>query len=282
VVEVGSTPPSSLPLDLPPPPIGISSEVALMEAATSEYEDVSNSLSPHIPMAQASFLKDKAISLLFGATVQTYFGPVITGTTQQQEDGIEDDIVRVGTPEVTFVSDDLLSLFKSGFHRVGLKGYDQMPFEFSSRVRTFFQSLGQSDGGPSSSALFSVDSLKSKAVGFLSRATPVQYILENPVEDATTTSLPASDEFATQTEDRVIGFVGNMDVGELKPDTSIKYASYTCPTDIHLWYKHPVDKDGDGRRLGGLTKWINRVLLASSNDTRDRSSMKVSEASGDW
>lgn len=273
-------PPASLPLDLPPPPpsMGIVGEVAI-EEASSEYEDISSSFSPHTPKALASFLKDNAASLLRGATVQTF---LLSPDSKEGEEDV-DGIVRVGTPEVASGSDDSLSSFKSGFHRVELIGYDQMPFGFSGRVRTLFQSLGHSDGGPSSSTFFSMASLKSKAVGFLSGATPAQDIFEKSVEeDTTSVSLSISDEFATQTEDRVNGFVGNMDVGELKRNTSIKYASCTCPTDVHLRYKHPADKDGDGQHLGGLTKWINHFLLASSNDNRDGSCMKVSEASGDW
>ena len=262
---MGNTPPSSPPLDLPPPPIDIFREVAI-EEVSSGYEDVD----PHTPKALASFLKDKAVSLLRGATVQTYFGPVYTSTAQQQGGDLDGIVRGVGTPEV--------ASFKSGFHRVGLKGYDQMPSEFSGRVRSLFQSLGQLDGGLSLSA-----SLGSKAVGFLSKATSVQDIFEKSVEDATV-SESISDDFAAQTDVRSTGFVGNMEVGELKPDTSINYDSCTCPTDVHLRYKHLVDdKDGDGQRLEGLTKWIKRVLLlASSNDTRDGFCMIVSEASRDW
>ena len=222
---------------------------------------------------------DKAASLLRGATVQTF---LLSPDSEEGEEDLDDGIARVGTAEVASGSIDSLPLFKLGFHRVGLKGYDQLPFEFSGRVRTLFQSLSQLDGGPSSSAFFSMAYLKTKAVGFLSGATPVQDIFEKSVEDATTISMSASDEFASQTEVRIIGFVGNMDVSELKPDTSINYNSCTCPTDVQLQYKYPVDKDGDGQHLGGLTKWIDRFLLASSDDTHDGSCMKVSEASGDW
>ena len=272
MVEVGNTPPSSLPLGLPPP-IDFFGEVAV-EEVSSEYEEVD----PHTPMARASFLKDNAASLLRGATVQTF---LLSPDSKEGEDDLDDIIVEKPEGVSIFGSDDLLSLSKSGFHLVGLKGYDQMPFKFSGRVCTLFQSLGQLDGGPSSSAFFSMASLGSKAVGFLSGATPVQDIFEKSDEGATTVSESASDEFATQTEDYIIGFVSNMDVGELKPDTSINYDSCTCPTNMHLRYKHFV-KDGYGQCLGGLTKWINRVLLASSNDNRDGSCMKVSEASGDW
>jgi len=251
VVEVGNIPPSSLPLDLPPP-LDIFGEVTVV---------------------------DKAISLLRGATVQTF---LLSPDSKEGEEDLDDGIVRVGTPEVASGSDDSLSSFKSGFHRVGFKGYDQMPFELSGRVRTLFQSLGQLDGGPSSSAFFSMASLGSTAVGFLSGSTSVQDIFEKSVEDATTVSESISDEFATQTETRVNGFVGNMDVAELKCNTSNNYGSCTCPADVHLRYKCPVDKDGDVQHLGGLTKWINHFLLASSNDNRDGSCMKVSEASGDW
>ena len=273
---MGNTPLSSPPLGLLPPPIDIFGDVAI-EEVSSEYDDISSSFSPHTLKALASFLKDKTISLLSGATVQTYFGPVNTRTTQD----LDNIIVEKPEGVSIFGSDDLLSLFKSVFHRV-LKGYDQIPFEFSVRVRTLFHSLGLSDGGPSSSAFFSMASLGRKAADFLSRATPVRDILENPIKDAATAFKSISDEFVAQTEDRVIGFVGNMDVGELKPDTSVKYASYTCPTDMQLQYKHPVDKDGYGQRLGGLTKWINRVLRALSSDARDGSYMKVNEDSGDW
>ena len=226
---MGNTPLSSPPLGLPLPPIDIVGEVAL-EEASSEYEDISSSFSPHTPKARLSFLKDKAVSLLFGATVQTYFGPVYISTAQQQG-GDLDDIVHVGTPEGVSVSRsvDLLSLF---------------------------QSLGQSDGGPSSSAFFSMAPLGNKAVGFLSGATPDQDIFE----DATTVSESISDDFATQTEDRGNEFVGDMDVGELIRDTSNNYAS----------------------TFGGLTKWINRFLLASGNDNRDGFCMKVNEATGYW
>ena len=276
MVEVGNTPPSSLPLGLPPP-IDFFGEVAL-EEASSEYEDISSSFSPHTPKALASFLKDKAVSLLSGANVQaSLLGP----DTKEGKEDLDDGIVRVGIPEVASGSDDLLTSFKSGYHHVGFKGYDQMPFEFSGHARTLFQSLGRLDGGPLSSTFFSVASLGSKAAGFLSGATPVQDIFEKSDEVATTVSESASDEFATQTEDYIIGFVSNMDVGELKPDTSINYDSCTCPTNMHLRYKHFV-KDGYGQCLGGLTKWINRVLLASSNDNRDGSCMKVSEAYGEW
>jgi len=268
-VEVGNTPPSSLPLD-PPPPIDIFREVAI-DVVSSEYEDISSSFLPHTPMARASFLKVKATSLLRGATFQTFLlGP---DSKEGEEDLDGSSIVPVGTP-------DLLSLSKSGFHLVELKGYGQMPFEISGRVRTLFQSLGHSGGGPSSSAFFSMASLGSKAVDFLSGATPVQDIFEKSDEVATTVSESISDDFAAQTED--CRFIGNMDVGELKPDTSINYDSCTCPTDVHLRYKLPADKDGDVRHLGGLTKWINHFLLASSNDNRDGSCMKVSEASEDW
>ena len=274
MVEVGNTPPSSLPLGLPPP-IDFFGEVAV-EEVSSEYEEVD----PHTPMARASFLKDNAASLLRGATVQTF---LLSPDSKEGEEDLDDIIVEKPEGVSIFGSDDLLSLSKSGFHLVGLKGYDQMPFKFSGRVCTLFQSLGQLDGGPSSSAFFSMASLGSKAVGFLSGATPVQDIFEKSDEGATTVSESASDEFVAQTEDyHIIGFVGNMDVGELKPDTSVKYASCTCPTDIQLQCKHRVDKDGDGQRLGRLTKWINRVLLASSDDTHDGFCMKVSESSGDW
>ena len=175
------------------------------------------------PVARASFLKDKAASLLRGATFQTFLLGPDSKEREKDLDGIS--IVRVGTPEVSSGSDDLLSLSKSGFHLVGLKGYGQMPFEFSGRVRTLFQSLGHSDGGLSSSAFFSMASLGSKAIGFLSGATPVQDIFEKSDEVATTVSEYASDEFATQTEDYIIefvGFVGNMD------------AICTRPTDMQL------------------------------------------------
>jgi len=241
-----------------------------------EYKDISSSFSPHTHMARASFLKDKAVSLLRGATVQTF---LVSLDSKEGEEDLDDCIVLVGTPKVASGSADSLSSFKSGFQHVGLKGYDQMTFEISGRVRTLFQSLGQSDGGPSSSAFFSMASLRSKTVGFLSGANPVQDIFEKSVEDTSTVSLSASDEFSTQTED--CRFIGNMDVGELKPDTSINYDSCSCPTDVHLWYKHLVDKDGDGQRLG-LTKWTKRVLLTSSSDARDGYCMIVSEASGDW
>ena len=127
-MEVGNTPPS-LSLGLPPP-IVISGEVAV--DVSSEYEEVNT----HTPKAWASFLKDKSASLLHGATVQTYFGPVNTSTTQQEED-FDDGIVCVGTLSVSV---DLLPSFKSGF-QVGFKGYDQVTKDVSSRVRTIFQSL---------------------------------------------------------------------------------------------------------------------------------------------
>ena len=63
------------------------------------HEDISSSFSPHTLKAQASFLKDKAVSLLSGATFHTYFGPVDTSTQQQQqqqEEDLDDDIVRDG------------------------------------------------------------------------------------------------------------------------------------------------------------------------------------------
>ena len=131
---MGNIPPSSPPLGLPPPPIDIFGEV---EEVPSEYEDVD----PRTPKALASFLKDKAVSLLRGATVQTF---LLSPDSKEGEDLDGSSIDPVGTP-------DLLSLSKSGFHLVELKGYGQMPFEFSGRVRTLFQSLDQSDGGPSSS-----------------------------------------------------------------------------------------------------------------------------------
>ena len=144
---MGNTPPSSPPLGLPPP-IGISSEVALMEAS-SEYDDIS------------SWAEE---------------GVSISG------------------------SDDLLS----GFH------HDQL-FEFSGRFRTtLFQSLGQSDGGPLPSTLFSMASLKS-IVSFLSSGSNIEPnlgIIQDDIfeKDATT-------------EVCIIGLVSNMDVGELKPET---------------------------------------------------------------
>jgi len=103
---VGNTPPSSLPLDLPPPR-GIVGEVAI-EEASSEYEDISSSFSPHTPKALASFLKDKAVSSLRGATVQTYFGPVN-----------EDAVCCEKTADSGSVSVDLLPRFKSGFQHDG-------------------------------------------------------------------------------------------------------------------------------------------------------------------
>lgn len=226
---MGNTPPSSPPLGLPPP-IGISSEVALMEAS-SEYDDISSSFSTHTPKARASFIKDKAVRLLRGATIQAYFGPVYTSTTQEGEEGL-DDIVRVGTLHV------------------GFKGYDRMPFEFSF--------LGQ----------FSMASLKS-IVSFLSSGSIEPNLEPGIIQDIF--------EKDATTEVCMIGFVSNMNVCELKPGTS----SCTCPTDIQLRYKHPVE-DGYGQRLGGLTKWINSVLLASSDNTRNVFCMKVSETFGNW
>ena len=166
----------------------------------------------------AYFIKDRTTSLLSRAFAQRYLDP------QRQQGDYEDGIVRDGTPEGVSVSrsNDFLLSFKSGFHLVGLKGYGQMPFEISGRVRTLFQSLGHSDGGPSSSAFFSLASLGSKAVDFLSGATPVQDIFEKSDEVATTVSESVSDEFATQTEDYIIRFVGNMD------------AICTCLTDMQL------------------------------------------------
>jgi len=136
-VEVGNTPAPSFPLGLPPPPIGISSELALMDAsASSEYEDISNSFSPHAPVARASFLKDKAASLLRGATVQAFLlGPNSNRTTQQEE-GLDDDgIVRgVGTLKVAPGSVDLFPSFNSGFQLVGSKGYDKATKDVSGRI----------------------------------------------------------------------------------------------------------------------------------------------------
>ena len=85
MVEVGNTPPSSLPLGLPPP-VDIFGEVSvdMLEydkvddsfLTSSEYEEANHSFSPpQAPKALVSFLKDNAVSLLSGATVQTYFGP---------------------------------------------------------------------------------------------------------------------------------------------------------------------------------------------------------------
>ena len=70
-----------------------------------------------------SFIKNRTTSLLSRATVQNYLD-----LQQQQEEGIEDGIVRVGTPEVASGSgsDDL---FPSGY-QFGFKGYDQMPFDY--------------------------------------------------------------------------------------------------------------------------------------------------------
>ena len=122
-MEVGNTPPSSLPLGLPPP-IDIFGEVAV-EEVSSEYEDISSSFSSHTPMARASFLKDKAVSLLSGGTVQTYFGPFYTSTTQEREEDL-DHIVHVGTPGGVSVSgsaDFLLPHFKSGL-QVEFKRYE--------------------------------------------------------------------------------------------------------------------------------------------------------------
>lgn len=65
---MGNTPPSSLPLGLPPPSIDILGGVAVNVS-------LDHSLTPR---ALASFLKDTAVSLLFGATVQTYFSPIYT------------------------------------------------------------------------------------------------------------------------------------------------------------------------------------------------------------
>ena len=162
---------------------------------------------------------------------------------------------KIGPCVSIFGSDDLLSLSKSGFHLVGLKGYDQMPFKFSGRVCTLFQSLGQLDGGPSSSAFFSMASLGSKAVGFLSSGSNIEPNLDP------TTNQDIFEKDVT-TEVRVIGFIGNKDDD-----------SCTCPTDVHLRCKHPADKDGD-QCLGGLTKLIDRV------NTLDGSG--ISENSGDW
>ena len=72
-----NTPPS-LPLGLPPP-LDISGEVAV--DVSSEYEEVNT----HTPQAWASFLKDKSVSLLCGATAQTFLGPVNTGTAQEED-----------------------------------------------------------------------------------------------------------------------------------------------------------------------------------------------------
>ena len=72
-------------------------------------------------MARASFLKDKAVSLLRGATVQTF---LVSPDSKEGEEDLDDGIVRDGTPEAASGFVDLLSLPKSGFHCVGLKGYD--------------------------------------------------------------------------------------------------------------------------------------------------------------
>ena len=116
---------------------------------------------------------------------------------------------------------------------------------------------------------FSMASLGSKAVGLLSSGSNIEPNLDP------TTNQDIFEKDVT-TEVRVIGFIGNKGVGGLKPDTSINYDSCTCPTDMHLRYKTPVDKDGDDQCLGGLTKLIDRV------NALDGSGMKVSENSGDW
>ena len=185
MVEVDNTPPSLLPLGLPPPNV-ISVEVATKERS-SEYEEVDSSISTHTPKTRASFLKDKAVSLLRGVTAQSYLD-----LQQQEEEDLENGIVHVGTPEVAscYVSDDLLSPFKSGFQLVGFKGYYQATKDVSGHVRTLFESTlspfsklktkifanGQSDGDTSSSALFSMASLESKATSFLSGAIVQSYL----------------------------------------------------------------------------------------------------------
>lgn len=211
MVELGSTPPSSLPLGLPPPPIDISKEVTLVEASP-KYEEVDT----RTPKARgASFLKDKTFCLLSGATTQSYFGPVHTRTKQG------DCIVHVGTPEV------LLPTFGSRFQLDGFEGY-QTTKDFSGRIRGLFQYLPL----------------------FLKRKTPS--FVNGQLDGDPAISM------STQTKVR-IGSVGNMDVGELKPNTE---------------YEHPVDENGCGQNLGGLTKWINHF-------TCDGFCMKVSESSGD-
>ena len=218
-----NTPPS-LPLGLPPP-LDISGEVAV--DVSSEYEEVNT----HTPQAWASFLKDKSVSLLCGATAQTFLGPVNTGTAQEEDLDDDGSIVRgVGTLKVASGSVDLFPSFNSGFQLVGSKGYDKATKDVSGRI--------------------SVDNV----------------------------TLSVSDE---EKEDHIIGFVRNekqkiiscnVDGGEFKPSTSVGFDSYTCP-----YPKHTVDKDGDSQRR--MTKWINRVLLVSSDDTCGLS--KVSEVSGD-
>ena len=115
MVEVGNTPPSSLPLGLP-----------LGEVAVNVSLDSDHSLLPRTPMARVSFLKDKVASLLRGAAVQTYFGPD-NSNTNQQEEGVDYSIVCVGISKVASgsVYDEL---FDSGFHHVEFRGYYQMYF----------------------------------------------------------------------------------------------------------------------------------------------------------
>ena len=251
-----------------------------------EYEEVA----PNIPKARgASFLKDKTISLLSGATPQMYFGPVNTSTIKEGEEDL-DDIVPVGTPEVTLeetmgllsgatvqsyldlqrqqrdsedgivcvgktpevasVSGDFLPLFMSG-SQVGLKGYDPMPFD-SELVSTSTIQEGQEDFGTpkvTSGSSNVLEDVSGRVRTLFQSLSPSSFVNGQSDGDSVTT-VSVSDEFATQTDVR-IGFVGNID------------------------YKHPVDENGCGQRLGGLTKWINHV-------TRDGFCMKVSESSGDW
>lgn len=114
------------------PPSSIFGEVAIDEAS-SEYEDISSSFSPHhTPKARVSFLKDKAASLLLGATVQTF---LLSPDSKEGEE--EYGIVRDGTPEGVSVSrsENFLPLLKSGFQLVGYKGvYDQATNDVSDRV----------------------------------------------------------------------------------------------------------------------------------------------------
>lgn len=99
-----NTPPS-LPLGLPPP-LDISGEVAV--DVSSEYEEVNT----HTPQAWASFLKDKSVSLLCGATVQTYFTYFDPGNTNM---GVSVEVSSSSMPhnpkaQASFPKDEAVSL----------------------------------------------------------------------------------------------------------------------------------------------------------------------------
>ena len=108
--------------------------------------------------------------------------------------------------------------------------------------------------------------LKDKAFTFLYGAT-IHALLDNSsarIQQAGS----MCDEFPIQTEsNHISGFVGSWDVDELKNASS----------DARLWRLGLYNHHRCGLLLlGGLTKWLNRVFLASSYDTR------VQTTSDDW